>query len=518
MHGQMGQKSDIHEKLIRAEQLIDEGRHKEALDLMKNFEEKGKISLFNIISCNLLKCKLLYQQGLYQDVIKLAELTYKESLGLGKSFLSVDALLIMTEALITHLELEKAYDIIKKGEELLKKLVHSLPKEYQKREASLNYEKGRYYGKTHDINLSAQHLEYSLKLREKLDAKPEAAISRKQLAWILGAHKGELDRSIILQKQSLVIFKKYNIKYHIGTGLLLMSALYALIGEVDRAIILQKQSLVIFKELNNKPYMAKVLNNMADSYRMKGDLDHALDCIENSMALCNELGLLKSHIYIYDFFIQILIEKGDLQQAEQKLHRFKQIRDDLKDKYINVWYLFNRALLLKASPKAHNRDKAEEILIQLLENEDIDYEFTIRSLLNLCELLLIKLSSTTNLKVLDQILFYVNQIRNIAEKSYSYWLLAETYLLQAKLELLILDLKKAKESLGEAQKIAKEHGLSQLTESILKEQDILLNQANKWISLKNSTDTVLELSNLTPLKEQIQYMLKKRQLLKISKS
>jgi hypothetical protein len=190
----------------------------------------------------------------------------------------------------------------------------------------------------------------------------------------------------------------------------------------------------------------------------------------------------------------------------------------LKDKYINVWYLFNRALLLKASPKAHNRDKAEEILIQLLENEDIDYEFTIRSLLNLCELLLIKLSSTTNLKVLDQILFYVNQIRNIAEKSYSYWLLAETYLLQAKLELLILDLKKAKESLGEAQKIAKEHGLSQLTESILKEQDNLLNQANKWISLKNSTDTVLELSNLTPLKEQIQYMLKKRQLLKISKS
>ena len=298
----MGQKSDNHEELIRAEQLINEGRHEKALDLMKNFEEKGKISLFDILSCNLLKCKLLFQQGLYQDVIKLAELTYKESLGLGKSFLSVDALLIMTEALISLLELEKAFDIIKKGEELLKKLVHSLPKEYQKREASLNFEKGRYYGKTLDINLSAEHLEYSLKLREKLDAKPEAAISRKHLAWILGAHKGELDRAIEYFKQSLVIFKKYNIKYHIGGGLLLMAALYGLIGEVDRAIILQKQSLVIFKELNNKPNMAKVLNNMADSYRMKGDLDHALECLENSMALCNELGLLKSHIYIYDFF------------------------------------------------------------------------------------------------------------------------------------------------------------------------------------------------------------------------
>ena len=517
MHDQMEQKSDIHEELIRAEQLIDEGRHEEALDLMKNFEEKGKISLFDIISCNLLKCKLLYQQGLYQDVVKLAELTYKESLGLGKSFLSLDALLIMTDALILLLELEKAFDIIKKGEELLKKLVHSLPKEYQKREASLNYEKGRYYEKTLDINLSAQHFEYSLKLREKLDAKPEAAISRKYLGWILGAHKGELDRAIEYYKQSLVIFKKYNIKYHIGHVLCLMAGVYGFIGDVDRAIIVQKQSLVIFKELNNKPYMAKVLNNMADSYKMKGDLDHALDCIENSMALCNELGFLRSHIYIYDFFIQILIDKGDLERAQIFLHDLEQFRDQLKDKSINVWYLFNRALVLKASPKAHNRDKAEEIFIQLLENEDMAYEFTVRSLLNLCELLLIKLSSTTNLKVLDQILFYVNQIRDIAENSHSYLFLAETYLLQAKLELLILDLKKAKESLDEAQKIAKEHGLSQLTERILKEQDILLSQANKWISLKDSTNSVLEFSNLTPLKEQIQYMLKKRQVLKLLK-
>ena len=110
------------------------------------------------------------------------------------------------------------------------------------------------------------------------------------------------------------------------------------------------------------------------------------------------------------------------------------------------------------------------------------------------------------------------KIRDVAENSLSYWFLAETYFFQAKLELLTLDLKKAKKSLDEAQKIAMEHGLSQLTERILKEQDILLNQANKWISLKDSTKSVLEFSNLTPLKEQIHYMLKKRQVLKFFKT
>ena len=212
-----------------------------------------------------------------------------------------------------------------------------------------------------------------------------------------------------------------------------------------------------------------VLNNMADFYITKGDLDQALECSENSLALRNEQGSLRSHFTSYDFLIQILIEKGDLKQAQQYFNQLEQMNNQLNDINLNMLYLFDRALLLKASPMAHNRDKAEEIFIQLLENEDMIFEFTVKSLLHLCELLLTKLSSTTNLKVMDQILFYVNQMKITAENSDSYWLLAEAYLLQAKLKLVILDLQKAKESLEEAQKIAMEHDLSQLTERILKE-------------------------------------------------
>ena len=515
MH-EFGYKSDNDEKIISIEKLIDEGKHEEALKILKD-TENGKNSLVDKISFNLLRCKLLNQQGLSEDVSKFAELIYKESLKLGKTILSVDSLILMARALIRLTELEKAFEILKKSKEILDTLEDITPREYQKREASINLEKGRYYEYTLEPDLSAEYINYSLKLRERLEDKVEIAISLQQLAWTLGAFKGEIERAIQYLEKSLVIFKKYNIKHHIARGLNMMATMYYYRGNVDQSILLYDQSFMIYKELKNKASMGGILSNMAEAYRTGGYLDNALECSKKSLVLFEEPGLLRRRFFVLDFLIQILIEKGDLEQVQRYFSQLEQLNNQFPGNYINLVYLFNKALLLKASPKIHDRDRAEEILIQIIENEETIYEFSIKSLLHLCELLINKLSPTFNLKLLDQVLFYVDKMRNIALNSQSYWLLAETYLLQAKLELLILDLKKAKESLEEAQKIANEYCLSQLTERILKEQEILLNQANKWISLKNSTNSVLELSNLNPLKEQIQYMLKKRQMLKTFK-
>ena len=100
MSEKLFKKKDKPEELIRAKQLIDEYKLDEADQLIKNFEEKGGHSLHDIVLCYLLKCELLCERGLYEDVVKLAEQTYKESLGLGNNLLSVDILLIMAMALL----------------------------------------------------------------------------------------------------------------------------------------------------------------------------------------------------------------------------------------------------------------------------------------------------------------------------------------------------------------------------------------------------------------------------------
>ena len=56
--------------------------------------------------------------------------------------------------------------------------------------------------------------------------------------------------------------------------------------------------------------------------------------------------------------------------------------------------------------------------------------------------------------------------------------------------------------------------MNQIVERIALEQKELFTQSNKLKKLKISNKTILQLSNLNPMREQIQYMLKKRQILK----
>ncbi|MCK4780472.1 MAG: hypothetical protein KAT57_09810, partial [Candidatus Lokiarchaeota archaeon] len=88
------------EEYFHTKQLIAEGKHDEALQLIDKFMEKGEHPPYDILLYNLLKCEVLYQQGLWEDLVKFTEQTYQESLELGDNLLSVDALLKIAEALI----------------------------------------------------------------------------------------------------------------------------------------------------------------------------------------------------------------------------------------------------------------------------------------------------------------------------------------------------------------------------------------------------------------------------------
>ena len=326
--------------------------------------------------------------------------------------------------------------------------------------------------------------------------------------------KGELDRALKYAKRALSLSEESNNKYNIAWSLNTIGILHWFKGEIDRSILLFEQGLLIFKELKDKWSEAWVLNNMGESYRMRGELDRAIECLEQSLSLTYETGNLLQTAHIHDYLIQFLVENGEIERAQRYLHNLEQLKNQMENKSVEILYLFNKALILKANPRVSNQRKAEEILKHILEDEDLEYEIKIRATLNLCELLLIKLSDNNKLKIIDEIQKYINQIIIIAKNSHSYWLLAETKILQAKLEILTLDLNEAKESLAKAQQIAEEYGINQLTERISIEQDKLFDYTNKWVSSKSSTATIVELSNLAPLKEQIQYMLKKREILK----
>lgn len=582
------------EEYLYTKKLIEEGKHEEAIRLIDTFMEKGEQTSYEILLYNFLKCKILYQQGLFEDLFTLAQHTYKESLGLGYTLLSIDASLRMAEALIWLHEPTKAERLIKQGKDLLKIQTQRHSLEYKIREANIFYIKGLFYAwNKNDADQARENLDKSIKLFESLEEKAGLTKSLIISAIVFGtlksehdhaiklleqslalseesnyqhsnAHslillgvnyefKGDLDRSINLYEQSLTKSKELNNKYflssvftYIGTayiekydlgkaleyakqGLALakevnhkmriaesigvVAMAYSIKGEIDQSITLYEQALKFCKEIDYKFGIAVAFNNLSGCYRIIGDLERALECIESSIAINNELGNLYNVTHNYDNLIEILIDKGELEQAQTSLEQLKHMKNQINDNFTNLLYLYDKALLLKTSSQIDDRGKSEEILKQILADENVNYELTVKVLLNLCELLHTELGITNDLSVLDEINSYTAQLLDFAEKSNSFILLAEVYFLKAKLALLTLDIKTTRRFLTQAQQIAERFTLNQLAAKIALEHKNLLEKRSMWENLKKKDISLTERIKLAGLNTQMKQILRESTIL-----
>jgi hypothetical protein len=114
--------------------------------------------------------------------------------------------------------------------------------------------------------------------------------------------------------------------------------------------------------------------------------------------------------------------------------------------------------------------------------------------------------------VLDELNQFLGQLLELAEKSHSYWILCETYLLQAKLALISLDLKEARRLLTQGQWIAERYGIKLLAIKISNEHDEFLKQLNMWENLKESSSSLKERMEFARLDEQMENMVRRRPL------
>ncbi|MFX0074571.1 MAG: hypothetical protein ACFE96_03970 [Candidatus Hermodarchaeota archaeon] len=498
-------------KLIEVEKLIVEGNHQSALKILRDFQGREGHNNQKNLMCELLKCEILFQQGLYEKLLKLAEETYNESLELGISFLSLDFLLWKVRALMALFKVDDIPNMITRGEELLGKLKQDSQTEYKQREAMIAFIKGLYnFWEKRDANLALEHFHHSLALREKFGDKPDTILNYLQIAKVLIYGKGEFSEGSKYLEQGMKLAKEIKSKYHIAWGLLIMAVKLGFSGEIDQCIQTNKQSLQFFKELKNSFMVANALNNLGDTYKIKGDLDLALKYAEERLTLRSESGSIREKVVSHDALIQIYIQKGDIEQAQKYLDDMGHLVMELNEKHMNRWYLLDKALVLKESQGAHKKVKAEEILRQLIEEEKSNYELLVYALLNLSELHITELEITNEVEILEKVRPLITQLLDIAEKSRSYWIWGEIFLLQAKLALLSLNLKEARRFLTQGQKIAEKYRLESLAVKISTEHDELLSKLARLENLKKSETSLSERMNLARLDEQIENMVRRR--------
>ncbi|MFX1349351.1 MAG: tetratricopeptide repeat protein, partial [Promethearchaeota archaeon] len=500
-------------EITQAEKYIEKGEFDKALKLLNIFDKKVGIQEHSKLSSYHLKCQLLIWQGRYKEAIKISEEMYRLSQLYDYKLQSIDALILLTHIYTYQFDDDKVLNLIDQAERLLKLIPQESTELRLRREAHLLYCQGlTFYHKGNKAS-ALEYLERSAALREEIGNKQELAESLYSYGRIL-ARDGEIDRALEYVERSLTLATESNNLFYKGMSYNTIGIISVFKGKIELCLAYLEKSLAIFKKIKNKYVIGGLLINLCETNYSKGDLKRALEYLEKNLVIASEIDIKRLKVNSLDTAILLALEINDIKHAEEYLQDIENINNQEDSEEINFIFLYNKALILKMSSLKSDQIRAKEIFTEIVRKKiPFLFPISVKALLNLCDILFTELQETNSLELLDQIQFYINQILNIAENQKLYLLLGESYLLSAKLDLIILDLKNAQEKLATAQEIAEKCGMAFLNEKISKEQEKLLNHTKIFQELKESDKKIIEISNLTPIKEQIRYMLKKRLIL-----
>jgi len=324
--------------------------------------------------------------------------------------------------------------------------------------------------------------------------------------------KGELDNAIEYAMRCMDIketpeyTKVRNFSHNLGE-------VYYLKGELDTALEYLEQALTISKKIKFKREIPLILCRIGEVFWKKGNSEQALKYLEESLSLSEETNNPFDNALALFWLINIEVDLEDFDKAQELLRQLQHVSDSYKINLISQLYRIANALILKNSARARNRAEAEFLLKEIVEEEIINFELAIIALLNLCDLFLIELRNTSEMEIIEELQFYVTKLLDITEKNRSYSLLSDTYLLQARLALLTLDIKEAQRFLTQAQQIAERWGLNRLVKKISSEFDKLITQLSLWEKLKESDAPLIERIKLAQFDEQMIQMLQKPAIL-----
>ncbi|MHA1911247.1 MAG: tetratricopeptide repeat protein, partial [Candidatus Kariarchaeaceae archaeon] len=548
----------ILEPHIQVDQLITQGKIKEA---MKVIDGRKKEEGLEDLRWRIVECRCRNVMGEHELVIKLVEEIKKEieesakQKGERAKRMLIDTLKEQAWALQRLGRLKTGLEKVEEGIRLIDELEESDEKDEEnkdsERRACLLDSKGGLYNWKGELDKALVYFKKSLTIREEIGNKQPIARSLNNIG-VIYHQKGELGQALDYYEKSLVIKEELGNKPEIAKSLNNIGVIYRMKGELDQALDYYEKSLIIKVILGNKQEIANSLNNIGVIYRMKGELDQALDYYEKSLVMRENLGnkkdIANSLNYIgelnyelgalnlaLDFFkqsliiyeeignkldvtyslfglIRVAIDLEEIKQANDYLSDLQLINDQLVNKLVDLRSRLAEALILKKSKRRKNLAKAEEILIGIVEEEVSFHDLTVQALVNLSELLLDELNSTSEEEILEELEEKVEKLVEKAKEQQSYSLLTESYWLKAQLALVRLDLTEARSLLSQAQMIAEEKGLERLARKISSEHDHLLEQMDQWDELIAKDASIAERVKIANLEELVGWMARKREI------
>ncbi|MHA1745561.1 MAG: hypothetical protein ACTSWW_06150 [Promethearchaeota archaeon] len=504
-------KKKIPPSFRRAQDLIEEGHFAEGLEFLRSLEPIDDYTGSQKTIFYTLSSEIHFFLGDYPKAFETGEKGMQFANNIEMNLEVVDAFINMANLLKYKGKNRESMKLLEESAEILHNLSTISEKDQKQRLGFIYLQKGVAYSHRGDSENAIKNLEESINLLGKWGSQAhlaQAYSSYGNMSRIVGDYS---KADSLLTKSRKICEDKESTQYNLPKLLNMYgsSVIAANTGEVQLSLEYGKKGVALARKYKNPSFTQMGLNNLGCIYRDLGEWDLAIETLNDALPLTEKIGHSLSIIFILDTLFEVYIRKEDIAAAQQIFQKIEQYREKEKEnKYHDLLYQYCKAILLKTSQRTRDLGMAQEILESIAKQEVIHIGVTQKAILNLCEMLLNEFEGTKNIEASKEFSFLLKRLQNTAEKHHSYPMLAETYVLDAKLNMLHFDLKKARHSLTQAQKIAERYGLTRLAIKISNEHDKLLQNLEVWNQMKESNASISDRLEKIAINDQISTMLK----------
>lgn len=503
--------------LILAEAWLELGM----IETSKHYVDRGKVVLTTILDATASdlterEAAILAQEGAYftykgepQRAIEIIQqsLALRKQLELPHAI--VQSLTYLGRAYTYQGEYDHALEVLQQSVTLLKQL------EYPQGMALALLHLGRTYGNKNDPQM-LDVMQNCFEIRERLSDSHGMAYTLCWMGWTY-INTGQWNEAIPLLRQSLTLCEQLDIP---GTfaeekASQYLGFLYRQKGELDQALDYFQTSITIFEKTRERTSEGGITLAMTGiAYLQKGDLESALECARKSLKVNERRENEQYIVFSLTCLVIISLERDDLEAARRYVQRLLDLKQTVLEKGGTLLFsgiALSQALLLKRSPRTRDKIQAQLLFQQIVEDDEIYFfDWTVWASLHLCELLFFEFKTSEDPAILREIQMNVNRLLELAKTQHAYSILAETYLLQAKLALLEVNISQTRHLITQAQALAEEKGLHRLARRISHEHDTLLTQLPQWEALQAQEASFAETSKLAGIEEELTRMVQQR--------
>lgn len=319
------------------------------------------------------------------------------------------------------------------------------------------------------------------------------ALANKHL--FLGDRKKALNILLDLENEA----KKIGTKKFLAQTYLDCAIIYHRLFDYDKALhYMQKAEELGGYRLQVREYYS----NFGQLYQIKGEFELAIENYKKALEWQKDVTPTLVPELLYNLLI-LSLELKKTKQAKDYLEQLKQVNQELDNKFENL-VLYSEVSINKASSRMRDWTKANEILDQLLEKNDLDLNFQILITLDQSELLLKELQLSGDEELWEEVTSNITRLYDIAQDKQYIVLLIEIYRLQSQLELVELNPKKAISLLDQAYVLAKEKGMHNLATEIENTQQEIKKRLGFWEELSTQKKSIDERLKHVPLINSVQ--------------